>query len=331
MSLRNEPQTAEQLPAPRPPLGRPLAVVADPISAAGLARLAEVFDVDASVSQNSEDLFRRCAEADALIIRSATRVDARLISASGCLTVIGRAGVGLDNVDLEAAQRAGITVVNTPDANSVSAAEHAMALLLAVARHVPQARQSMQDGRWDRTAFVGVELSGKTLAILGLGRVGRLVAERANAFGMRIVGYDPYLPGTTGIPAHIRRVDSVAAATAAADFVTVHMPLTAETRNLIDTATISKMPHGVRIVNAARGGIVNEGALLDALDAGRCAGAGLDVFVEEPVTDRRLVDHPLVVATPHIGASTTDAQNRAGLQVADAVISAFSSRFQSIA
>jgi D-3-phosphoglycerate dehydrogenase len=176
-----------------------------------------------------------------------------------------------------------------------------------------------------------VELSGKTLAILGLGRVGRLVAERANAFGMRIVGYDPYLPATTAVPAYIRRVASVEAATSQADFVTVHMPLTDETRNLIDAHAIANMPQGVRIVNAARGGIVNEPALLAALESGQSAGAGLDVFVTEPATDRRLIDHPRVVATPHIGASTADAQNRAGLQVADAVINAFSDRLRSIA
>ncbi len=324
-------RTNEQLHTFSSSVRRPLAVVADPISASGIVRLEEVFEVDTTAGRTRSDLIRRCSNADALIVRSATPVDAALIGASRCLTVIGRAGVGLDNVDLESARRAGITVVNTPDANSVSAAEHAMALLLAVARQIPQARQSMQEGRWDRAAFVGVELSGKTLAILGLGRVGRLVAERANAFGMRIVGYDPYLPATTAVPAYIRRVASVEAATSQADFVTVHMPLTDETRNLIDAHAIANMPQGVRIVNAARGGIVNEPALLAALESGQSAGAGLDVFVTEPATDRRLIDHPRVVATPHIGASTADAQNRAGLQVADAVINAFSDRLRSIA
>lgn len=296
-----------------------------------MERLATLFEVRTPAATDRTDLIRQCATADALVIRSATRVDADLIAAADQLKVIGRAGVGLDNVDLDAAHRAGITVVNTPDANSVSAAEHAMALLLAVARHVPQAHRSLQDGQWNRAAFVGVELAGKTLGILGLGRVGRLVAERANAFGMGIVGYDPHLSPTVDVAPFIRRVDAVRAVASQANFLTVHMPLTDETKNLIDASVLSTMPAGARLINAARGGIVNESALLEALETGHIAGAGLDVFAAEPITDHRLISHPRVVATPHIGASTSDAQDRAGLQVADAVITAFSDRLRSIA
>lgn len=310
---------------------RPLVVIADPISRSGVERLSESFDVDEGDSARHADLAARCANAEALIVRSATQVTAGLIAACPELRVIGRAGVGLDNIDIAAAARAGITVVNTPDANTVSAAEHTMALLLAVARHLPQAHQSLHEGRWDRGAFVGVELAGRTLAVLGLGRVGHLVAERANVFGMRIIGYDPYLTESADLAPWIRRAPTVDDAVGGADFVTVHMPLTTETRGLIDERSISLMPAGVRIINTARGGIVDEDALFAALEVGQVAGAGLDVFAEEPATANRLLTHPRVVATPHLGASTVDAQDRAGIQVAEAVIGVLEQALQSIA
>ena len=302
----------------------PRVVVADHIAHSGVALLRGRFEVDVATEISRNELLKRCGEAQALIVRSATCVDAEMIAAAPRLKVIGRAGAGLDNVDLEAASAVGIEVINTPDANTVSAAEHTMALLLAVARDVPQAHYHVRSGQWDRSAFVGVELARKTLAVLGLGRIGRTVAQRANAFGMRVVGYDPCQQHLVAHPATTMNdwVDmrlSIRDAVRDADFVTIHMPLTADTDGLIDARMLAAMPFGVRLINTARGAIIKEGDLLEALRSRQVSAAALDVFANEPVTDRRLIRHPRVIATPHIAASTTDAQDRAGLQVAEAV------------
>jgi len=253
-----------------------------------------------------------------LIIRSATRVDAAVIDAAHDLVVIGRAGIGLDNVDVAAATRRGVLVANAPQSNIISAAEHTMALLLAQARNIPQAHAALVAGRWERAAWEGVELHGKTLGVVGLGRVGALVAQRASAFGMRLVAYDPYISvdrarqlGAEALPLEevVRR----------SDFLTIHLPKTPETTGLIGTELLGMAKPELRIINVARGGIVDEVALDRALSAGTIAGAALDVFVAEPTTESPLFSHAHVVVTPHLGASTREAQDKAGLAIAEQV------------
>lgn len=284
--------------------------------------LATCAEVDVAAGADHEELTRRLRGADALIVRSATQVDAEMIGAASKLRVIGRAGIGVDNIDLEAATRAGVLVVNTPQANTVSAAEHTMALLLAQARNVAQADAALRSGSWDRKRFRGVELHGKTLGIIGLGNIGTLVAKRAAAFGMRLIGYDPYV-----LPARASRVGvelftDLAELCAEADFITVHLPRTRETEGLIDADLFARMRDGVRIVNTSRGGIVDEEALADAVRSGKVAGAALDVYASEPLRDSPLFELPQVVLTPHLGASTREAQDRAGIDVAQAVVAA---------
>ncbi len=294
-----------------------LVVVADPICDEATARLAQHFSVTTLTAD--QRLRDHLHDASAIIVRSATQVTEDDIRAAPRLCIIARAGVGLDNIDQAAAKRAGIMVSNTPDANSVSAAEHTLALILAIARHIPQANATLRRKQWNRGDFVGVELAGKTLVVIGLGRIGQLVAERAHAFGMNITSYDP---AVATVPSWINRAPQLFDAISTADFVTVHTPLNPSTKSIIGETELRTMRRGVRLVNTARGGIIDESALLDALNTGHVASAGIDVFKDEPPTNYDLVAHPNVVATPHLGASTTDAQNRAGHQVVDLIIAA---------
>ncbi len=301
-------------------------VVAEPIAENGIAALEERCAVVMAIGASREDLLAELVDADAMIVRSGTQVDADLISASTRLRVIGRAGIGVDNIDLQAATRAGVLVVNAPDANTISAAEHTMALLLAQARHVPRADASLREGKWDRSRFRGVELHGKTLGILGLGRIGTLVAQRAAAFGMKILAYDPYVSDERIRRAGVELAD-LDTVVARADFLAVHLPRTRATEGLISADTFAKMKPGARLINAARGGIVDEEALAEAVRSGQIAGAAVDVFADEPTTSSPLFELDDVVVTPHLGASTDEAQGRAGIAVATAVADALAGDF----
>jgi D-3-phosphoglycerate dehydrogenase len=300
----------------------PRVVIAEEIAAAGIDVLAEACDIDLALDVAREELLRRVADADGLVVRSATRVDAELIAAAGTLRVVGRAGIGVDNVDLEAATAAGVLVVNAPTSNAVSAAEHTMALLLSQARRVPEADRALRSGVWDRTRFRGVELYGKTLGLIGLGRIGTLVAQRALAFGMRVLTFDPYVGEERARRLGVEPAPTLDGLLEESDFITIHVPRTRATENLIGPETMARMKPGVRIVNASRGGIIDEEALADAVRSGAVAGAALDVFATEPLADSPLIDLPEVVLTPHLGASTIEAQDRAGIDVARAVVAA---------
>ncbi len=296
-------------------------VVAEEISEAGIAALAETCDVVVTVGEPIERTIAELADASALIVRSATTVDEAMIAAAPNLTVIGRAGIGVDNIDVEAATSHGVMVVNAPDANAISAAEHTMALILAQARHVAAADRSLREGRWDRKKFQGIELAGKTLGVLGLGKIGAFVAQRAAAFGMRVVAYDPYVSADRArrLGVEMLTLDDLFAN---ADIITIHLPRTPQTEHLIDAGAIARMKDGVRIVNVARGGIVVEADLAEAIRSGKVAGAALDVFDTEPKTDSPLFDLPEVTVTPHLGASTREAQDKAGVAVAESVAEA---------
>lgn len=277
------------------------------------------FEADVKVGLAREELLETVKDYDAILIRSATQVDRELIEAAPKLKVVGRAGVGVDNVDIKAATERGIIVCNAPTSNVVSAAEHTMALMLAVARNIPQANESTQAGKWERSKFQGSELFEKTLAIFGLGRIGGLVAERAQAFGMRCIGYDPYCTNERAAAIGVERFETVEEILPQADFITVHLPKTKETIGMFGPEQIAQMKDGVYLVNAARGGIYQEQALRDALDAGKIAGVALDVYEKEPATDCPLVGSDKAVLVPHLGASTKEAQERAGVQIAEFV------------
>ncbi|HVN91375.1 MAG TPA: phosphoglycerate dehydrogenase [Candidatus Binataceae bacterium] len=256
----------------------------------------------------------------ALIIRSGTRVTREIIDRADLLKVIGRAGVGVDNVDLEAATRRGIVVMNSPLGNSVTTAEHTISMMMAMARHIPAANAALLAGKWERSKFTGTEVCNKTLGVVGLGNIGRIVADRAMGLKMKVIGYDPILTAEAAARVGIEKVE-LEEIFRRADFITVHTPLTDETRGLIDAAAFAMMKKGVRIVNCARGGIVDEGALLEALQSGKVAGAALDVFVEEPPpTDHPLLRHPNVTATPHLGAATDEAQVQVAVDIAHQVL-----------
>ncbi|MGE5245032.1 MAG: phosphoglycerate dehydrogenase [Betaproteobacteria bacterium] len=295
-------------------------VVADdlPASALDLLRAEPGWIVDFRTGRPPAELAADLHDADALLVRSATKVDAALLTAAPRLRIVARAGTGVDNVDVAAASARGILVVNAPGANSISVAEHTWALLLALARAVPAADRAMKDGRWEKRRFLGTELRGKTLGIVGLGRIGREVAERARAFGVRVIAHDPFIAAEIAAARGIALLplDEVCAA---ADLITLHLPATPDTRHLFDDARFAQCKPGVRIVNTARGELIDEAALVRAIDAGIVAGAGLDVFESEPPRDRVLVDRPQVVATPHIAASTEEAQELVGVETAGAV------------
>ncbi|MCL6632690.1 MAG: phosphoglycerate dehydrogenase [Alicyclobacillus herbarius] len=293
-------------------------LVADDVAEVGLQQLRELpgVHVEVQTGMSEDELCRAIVDADALIVRSQTKVTARVLEAAAQLKVVGRAGVGVDNIDVDAATRRGVVVINAPDGNTISACEHTFAMLMSMARRIPDAHQSMREGRWDRKAYVGVEVSGKTLAIVGLGRIGREVAKRAQAFNMNVVCYDPFLSRERAQELGITSL-SLDDALAQADFLTIHTPLTRDTRHLLSAEQFAKMKPGVRIVHCARGGVIDEQALIQALREGKVAAAALDVFEAEPLP----ADHPLrqmenVVLTPHLGASTVEAQVNVAISVA---------------
>ncbi|MBV9336485.1 MAG: phosphoglycerate dehydrogenase [Solirubrobacterales bacterium] len=301
---------------------RPRVLVAEKIGDSGIDLLRSHFEVDLGVDWSREVLSDRIGDYDAILIRSATRLDAELIGRAERLRAVGRAGVGVDNVDVDAATKRGIVVANAPQSNVITAAEHTMALLLALARNVPQAHASLTSGKWERSRFSGVELYEKTLGILGFGRIGQLVAERARAFGMHVIAYDPYISAERHRELSVEKADSSDALYAVADFITLHLPSTPETRGWLNAEALSKCRDGVRILNVARGPLVVDEDLQAALDSGKVAGAALDVFRSEPAIDHPLFAYPNVIVTPHLGASTAEATDRAGYQAAEQVIAA---------
>ena len=299
-------------------------LVAEPIAEAGVELLRERgFEVDVATDLDPEQLAGRIGDYDGLLIRSATQVDAGLIARADRLRVIGRAGIGVDNVDVEAATKRGIVVANAPQSNIVAAAEHTMALMLALARNVPRAHASLTGGRWERSRLGGAELYEKTLGVLGFGRIGQLVAQRARGFGMSVLAFDPYVSAERFREMGVEQAASSDEVYARADFITLHLPRTDDTRGWLDAEAFAKMRDGVRIVNCARGELIVDADLKDAIDSGKVAGAALDVFAQEPITDHPLFDgYENVVVTPHLGASTTEAQDRAGVQTAEQVMAA---------
>jgi D-3-phosphoglycerate dehydrogenase len=301
---------------------RPKVLVKEKIGDSGVALLREHFDVDLGLDWSDEELVERIGSYDGIVIRSATKLTAELIEHASKLQVVGRAGVGVDNVDVAAATRRGIVVANAPESNVVTAAEHTMALLLALARNVPQAYASLIAGKWDRSKYSGVELYEKTVGILGFGRIGQLVAQRARGFGMRVLAFDPFVSAERYRELGVEKADSVDDLYAQADFITIHLPKTPETEGFIDATAFAKMRDGVRILNVARGGLIDDAALQDALDSGKVAGAALDVFAKEPMTEHPLFGYANVVVTPHLGASTAEATDRAGYQSAEQVVAA---------
>ncbi|CAL5041609.1 unnamed protein product [Urochloa decumbens] len=303
--------------------GRPTVLVTEKLGTAGLDLLRAFANVDCSYELTAEELRAKVSLVDALVVRSGTQVTREVFEAArGRLRVVGRAGVGIDNVDLQAATEAGCLVVNAPTANTVAAAEHAVALLASMARNVAQADASLKAGKWQRSKYIGVTLVGKTLGVLGFGKVGSEVARRAKGLGMDIIAHDPYAPVDRARAIGVDLV-SFDEAISTADFISLHMPLTPSTEKLFNDETFAKMKKGVRIINVARGGVVDEEALLRALDNGTVAQAALDVFTEEPPPrDSKLVQHENVTVTPHLGASTTEAQEGVAIEIAEAVIGA---------
>lgn len=298
-------------------------LVKEKLADSGVDLLREHFDVDLGDSWSDEEFRARLGEYHGILIRSATKMTEEYISLGTNLRVIGRAGVGVNNVDVPAATRRGIIVANAPQSNVVTAAEHTLALLLSLARNVPQADASLKGGKWERSKFGGVEVYEKTLGVVGFGRIGQLVAERAKGFGMKVVAYDPFVASDRYRDLGVEKAETVADAVGEADFITVHLPVTPETRGSLNAEFFAQVKDGARLINCARGELVDDAALKDALDSGKLAGAALDVFPSEPITDYPLFDgYGNVVVTPHLGASTAEAQDRAGVQTAEQVIAA---------
>lgn len=271
------------------------------------------------------DLLELISNYHALVVRSATKVTAQLLEKATNLKVVGRAGSGVDNVDVEAASQRGVAVLNTPGGNTISAAEHTFALMIALARQIPAAHISMKEQKWERSAFAGVELFGKTLGIVGLGQIGKEVAKRALAFGMNVISFDPVIPASAFDAAGAKQVD-FDTLIRESDFVTLHVPLNEETRDLIADPQFEICKKNLRLINVARGGVVNEEALFRAIESNRIAGAALDVYYNEPPADFRFSNFKNVITTPHLGASTIDAQIRVGVQVAEAIAEYFSGK-----
>ncbi|MBN2984347.1 MULTISPECIES: phosphoglycerate dehydrogenase [Cohnella] len=297
-------------------------LVSDPISDLGISQLVEAVDiaVDKKTGLSEDELAAIIGEYDALLVRSQTRVTERIMTAGKRLKVIGRAGVGVDNIDLEAATKRGIIVINAPDGNTITTCEHTFAMMMALARHIPQAYLKTVGGVWDRKSFVGVELRNKVLGVLGMGRIGSEVAARAKAFGMTVLGYDPFLTEERAQKMGVK-LASVDEVIKNADFITVHTPLTPETRHMIGKAQFAVMKPGMRIVNCARGGIIDEAALVEAIDAGIVAGAAFDVFEEEPPKpEHPFLSHPKIIVTPHLGASTVEAQENVAIDVSEQLL-----------
>lgn len=296
-------------------------LVSDSLSEDGLdvLRNAEGIEVEYKPGLSEVELAAAIKDADALIIRSGSDVTAPVIEAAARLKVIGRAGIGVDNIDVPAASRRGIVVMNTPTGNATTTAEHALSLLFAVARKIPQAAASMKDGKWEKKKFQGRELSGKTLGIIGLGNIGRIVADRARGLQMNVIGFDPVVTASRAAELGIELV-SLDELFARADAITAHAPLTSTTKHIVNDAAIAKMKDGVLLINAARGGIYDEAAIIRGIDSGKVGGAALDVFPEEPPGLSAAVKHPEIVTTPHLGASTSEAQERVAVEIAQQIV-----------
>jgi D-3-phosphoglycerate dehydrogenase / 2-oxoglutarate reductase len=303
-------------------MDKPKVLVADPISSKGVELLESGGQllVEVRTGLKEIELLAIAAEYSAIVVRSQTKITSKVIEAAKQLKVVGRAGVGVDNVDVDTATRRGVIVMNTPGGNTVSTAEHAFSLLVSIARNIPQADASMNAGKWDRKSFEGVELHGKTIGIFGMGRIGTEIARRVIAFGMRAIAYDPYLSPSRARSLQVELFEDLDQVLAQSDFVTMHMPLTAETKHLINAERIAKMKRGARIVNCARGGLIDEQALLEALQSGQIAAAALDVYeTEPPPADFALRALPNIVFTPHLGASTAEAQESVGIEIAESI------------
>ncbi len=298
-------------------------LVSDKLSTKGLDVFQNEPDIqlDVKLGLKPEELVDAIGEYEALVVRSDTKVTDFVIRHATKMRVIGRAGVGLDNIDIPSATRAGIIVMNTPDGNTISAAEHTLAMILSLARNIPQAHMSMKAGKWERSKFMGVELLGKTLGVIGLGRIGMEVAKRAQAFGMKIVAYDPFCTQERALKSNIILTD-IPSILSTSDFITVHVPKTKDTTGLIGLAELSLLKPGVRLVNVARGGIYDEAALIEGVKSGVIAGVALDVFNEEPPTSQQLIELPQIILTPHLGASTIEAQENVAAVVALQIVEA---------
>jgi D-3-phosphoglycerate dehydrogenase / 2-oxoglutarate reductase len=297
-------------------------LVAENIGQSGIELLRQHFDVEVANGWSREELAERIGDYEGILIRSATKLDAELIGRATRLRVVGRAGVGVDNVDVPAATKRGIVVANAPQSNVVTAAEHTMALLLALARNIPQAHASLTGGAWERSKFSGIELYEKVLGILGFGRIGQLVAQRARGFGMHVIAFDPYVSAERYRELGVEKADSADQVYGQADFITLHLPNNPETEGWLDAEALAKCKDGVCVLNVARGPLVVDEDLKAALDSGKVRAAALDVFRQEPITDHPLFGYPNVIVTPHLGASTAEATDRAGYQAAEQVVAA---------
>ncbi|MFV0337938.1 MAG: phosphoglycerate dehydrogenase [Chthoniobacterales bacterium] len=297
-------------------------LVADPIAPRGIEELkkCEEFDVIVQTGLSEEAVVELAPELSAIVVRSQTKITSKIFDAAPNLRVVGRAGVGVDNVDVASATAHGVIVMNTPGGNTISTAEHAFSLMMSLARNIPQADASVKASRWDRKKYQGVELYGKTLGILGMGRIGSEIARRALAFGMKVCAYDPYLSETKAKTLQVELVENLDDLLPLCDFITLHMPLTSETKHMLDARRLALCKKGVRIVNCARGGLVEEGALAEALASGGVAGAALDVFeLEPPSADLPILQQEKAIFTPHLGASTTEAQENVGIEISEAI------------
>jgi D-3-phosphoglycerate dehydrogenase len=301
---------------------KPKVIISEKVSEKGLALLQKELDVTFRDGISRQELLEIIGDYDALIVRSVTKVDEELVSAGKRLKVVGRAGNGIDNIDVPACTRRGIIVANTPDSNTISAAEHTIGLLLSSSRNIPQASAFVKGGKWDRKPFRGVELYEKTVGIVGLGRIGSMVAERLASFNMKVIAYDPYIPDERFTRFGVEKKNTLEELVREADFITVHTPRNQETMGMIGRNELAIAKEGVRLVNCARGGIINEQALFEALEQGKVASAGMDVFEEEPADNNPLFGFKNLVVTPHLGADTTEAQERVGINIAEQVIKA---------
>jgi D-3-phosphoglycerate dehydrogenase len=300
-------------------------LVADALSSAGVERIKAVAKVDVKTGLKLEELVAIIGDYDALLVRSQTKVTAEIIAAGKKLQIIGRAGVGIDNIDINAATERGIIVVNAPTGNTISAAEHAMALMLSLARHIPRANSSLKSCQWKRADFMGTELKGKVLGVVGLGNIGSEVAKRARGFEMKVLGYDPYVTEERALTMQVE-LATLDRIYREADFITLHVPLTAQTKNMIGARELALMKPTTRIINAARGGLIDEEALVAAINSNKLAGAAIDVFVKEPCTESILFGVDNIIVTPHLGASTAEAQDLATSDVVTQVIDVFEGR-----
>ncbi|MBK9344299.1 MAG: phosphoglycerate dehydrogenase [Dehalococcoidia bacterium] len=318
--------TLQENPEPMPETRRPRILIADPVAPEGIELLRAIGDVEVKTGQAADALVASIENYDALVVRSETKVTRAIIEAGVRLQVIGRAGVGVDNIDLEAATERGVIVVNAPQGNTIAAAEHTIALLMALARHIPQADASMRAGKWDRKSYVGTEVRGKTLGVIGLGPIGSEVARRGVGLDMRVLGHDPYVAeertrSLGAEPADFETLISVA------DFISVHVPMTAATKGMISTEQFVRMKDGVRLLNVARGGIIDEAALAAAVQSGKVAGAAVDVFTAEPIDpENPLLGDRRIITTPHLGASTAEAQERVAVDVAEQIVDVLAGR-----